>query len=206
MYGITDPVAFVIAVVLFLAIPGPSSLTVLGAAGQHGWRAGLKALLGVIAGDQVLIWAALAGVATLLLAAPALFKGVQWAGAAYLAWMGIRMIRARAKEGDVPAADAGPPRPFRQAALVTLLNPKGIVFYMAFFPLFIDTATHRGLPSHALMAGAVAVLTAVHGSLGILLVHLATAQLKARPGLVQAVRRCAGVCLLGFGIKIATGS
>ena len=95
MFGIADYGAFVVAILVFLAIPGPGNLALVTATGKGGIRGGLAATLGVIAGDQMLMWLAVAGVAALLLAYPAAFAAVQWLGAAYLAWLGVRMLRAR---------------------------------------------------------------------------------------------------------------
>ena len=82
---------------------------------------------------------------------------MQWLGAAYLAWLGFRMMLA--KPGDAPVLDIQPRQYFKQACVITLLNPKAIVFYMAFFPLFVDPARHQGLPTFAVMAATIAALT-----------------------------------------------
>ena len=151
MFGIADYGAFVIAVLVFLAIPGPGNLALVTSTGKGGIRAGLAATFGVIAGDQVLMWLAVAGVATLLKAWPLAFGAVQWLGAAYLAWVGLRMILA--KPGDAPVIHIEPRHYFRQGMAITLLNPKAIVFYMAFFPLFVDPAAASG-PGHLRRDGA----------------------------------------------------
>ncbi|MCU0929720.1 MAG: LysE family translocator, partial [Burkholderiaceae bacterium] len=148
MLGITDFGAFCAAILLFLALPGPGTFALLTSTGKGGFRAGAAATAGLIAGDQVLLWLAVAGVAALLAAHPAAFRAVQAAGAVYLAWIGLRLLLARAAGGVSPVRIE--PRHYaRQAFFITLLNPKAIVFYMAFFPLFIDPATHRGLPTFA---------------------------------------------------------
>src|SRR5919205_4470429 len=98
MFGIADYGAFVIAVIVFLMIPGPGNLALITSTGKGGLRGGLAATAGVIAGDQVLMWLAVAGVAAVLKTSPVLFGAVQWLGAAYLAWIGLRMILA--KPGD----------------------------------------------------------------------------------------------------------
>ncbi|MFT7722361.1 MAG: LysE family translocator [Roseateles sp.] len=201
MFGVADYGAFVAAIVLFLAIPGPGNLALITSTGKGGIAGGLAATLGIIAGDQVLLWLAVAGVAALLAAYPAAFHAVQWAGAAYLAWLGWRMLRARPGQG--PALDIRPGHYFRQAALITLLNPKAIVFYMAFFPLFVDPARHQGATTFAAMAATIAALTFAYGLVAVLLTHLLAAQLRARPWIAQALNRVAGVCLLGFGIRLA---
>src|SRR5437879_3852181 len=122
MFGIADYGAFVIAVIVFLLIPGPGNLALITSTGKGGVRGGLAATFGLIAGDQVLMWLAVAGVAALLAAYPPAFRAVQWAGAAYLAWLGARMLLTRA--GAAPVLDIKPHHYFRQALLITLLNPK----------------------------------------------------------------------------------
>ena len=92
MFGIADYGAFVAAIVLFLAIPGPGNLALITSTSKGGIRGGLAATLGVIAGDQVLMWAAVAGVAALLAASPTAFSVVQWGGALYLGWLGWQML------------------------------------------------------------------------------------------------------------------
>ena len=169
MFGIADYGAFVAAIVVFLAIPGPGNLALITSTGKGGVRAGLAATAGVIAGDQILMWAAVAGVAALLAAYPAAFHAVQWLGAAYLAWLGFRMLTAR--PGSTPVLHIEPRRYFRQAALITLLNPKAIVFYMAFFPLFVDPTRHQGLITFGVMAATIAALTFAYGLIVVLLTH-----------------------------------
>src|SRR5215217_5267483 len=94
MFGIADYGAFVVAIIVFLAIPGPGNLALITSTAKGGIRGGLAATFGVIAGDQVLMWLAVAGVAALLAAYPAAFHAVQWLGAAYLAYLGLRMLFA----------------------------------------------------------------------------------------------------------------
>ena len=201
MFGVADYGAFVVAVIVFLAIPGPGNLALITSTGQGGVRAGVAATLGVIAGDQVLMWLAVAGVAALLVAYPAAFHAVQWLGAAYLAWLGVLMLKAR--PGDAPVLHIKPRHYFRQALTITLLNPKAIVFYMAFFPLFVDPQRHLGLLTFAFMACTIAVLTLLYGLTVVWLTRQFARRLDASPRLGQALSRLAGVFLIGFGIKLA---
>ncbi|AVS83376.1 LysE family transporter [Paracidovorax avenae] len=201
MFGIADYGAFVAAILLFLAIPGPGNLALVTSTGKGGVRAGMAATLGVIAGDQVLLWMAVAGVAAMLSAVPAVFHAVQWLGAAYLAWMGARMLLAR--PGSAPVIAIQPRHYFRQAALITLLNPKAIMFYMAFFPLFVDPAHHRGLLTFGVMAATIAMLSFLYGLGVVLLTHRMAERMRARPALGRALERLAGTFLIGFGIKLA---
>jgi threonine/homoserine/homoserine lactone efflux protein len=201
MLGVADYGSFVVAVIVFLMIPGPGNLALITSTGKGGLRGGLGATFGVIAGDQVLMWLAVAGVAALLAAWPPAFHAVQWLGAAYLAWLGLRMILAR--PGDAPVLHILPRHYFRQALAITLLNPKAIVFYMAFFPLFVDPAQHRGLLTFGVMAATIAALTFVYGLVVVLLTHRLAEGLRARPVVGRTLGRLAGLFLIGFGIRLA---
>ena len=202
MLGIADYGAFCAAIVVFLALPGPGTFALLTSTAKGGFRAGAAATFGVIAGDQVLMWLAVAGVAALLAANPVLFKAVQYLGAAYLAWIGLKLLFAR--EGAASPIRIEPRRYARQAFLITLLNPKAIVFYMAFFPLFIDPAQHRGMVTFASMAVTIAAITAVYGLTLCAFANAVTARVKANRRLAKALERIAGVFLVGFGIRLGT--
>ena len=200
-FGISDYGAFVAAIVLFLAIPGPGNLALITSTGKGGVRGGLAATLGVIAGDQVLMWAAVAGVATLLATTPSAFYAVQWLGAVYLAWLGWKMLSAR--PGDAPVLNIRAGQYFRQALGITLLNPKAIVFYMAFFPLFVDPQHHQGLLSFGVMAATIAALTFLYGLGMTLLTHHLAERMRANPTIARVLEKTAGVFLIGFGVKLA---
>jgi len=201
MLGVSDYAAFVLAIVVFLAIPGPGNLALLTSTAKGGVRGGLASTLGIMAGDQVLMWAAVAGVAAVLATYPAAFTAVQWLGAVYLAWLGWKMLSAQ--PGDAPVLNIRPRQYFQQALAITLLNPKAIVFYMAFFPLFVDPQHHRGLVSFAVMAATIAVLTFLYGLGMTLLTHHLAERMRANPSIGRVLEKLAGVFLIGFGIKLA---
>jgi leucine efflux protein len=201
MFGITDYGSFCAAIVLFLALPGPGTFALLTSTAKGGFRAGAAATMGVIVGDQVLLWLAVAGVAALLAAYPAVFKAVQYAGAAYLAWIGLKLMFSTGDGGASPVR-IEPRRYARQAFLITLLNPKAIVFYMAFFPLFIDPATHRGASTFAAMALTIAVITAVYCLTLCAFANAVAAKVRAHRGLARGLERLAGVFLIAFGLRL----
>ncbi len=201
MFGVADYGAFVIAIIVFLLIPGPGNLALITSTGKGQIRGGLAATLGVIVADQVLMWMAVAGVAALLSAYPAAFHAVQWLGAVYLAWLGIRMLLA--KSGDAPVLHIRTGQYVRQAFMITMLNPKAIVFYMAFFPLFVDPVRHQGLATFGFMALTIAVLTFVYGLGVVLMTHFLAARMRANPVIARALEKLAGLFLIGFGIKLA---
>jgi threonine/homoserine/homoserine lactone efflux protein len=201
MFGIADYGAFVAAIILFLAIPGPGNLALVTSTGKGGMRSGVAATFGLIAGDQVLMWAAVAGVAALLSAYPAAFRAVQWLGALYLAWLGVKMLRA--KPGAAPILNIRPHHYFRQAFSITLLNPKAIIFYMAFFPLFLDPSRGQGLATFAAMAVTIASLTFLYGLVVTVLTHFLAERLRASPRISGLLNKLAGVFLIAFGVRLA---
>ena len=199
--GIADYASFVIAIVVFLLIPGPGNLALITSTSKGGIAGGLGATFGVIAGDQVLLWAAVAGVSAVMAAYPSAFQVVQWLGAAYLTWLGLKMLFA--KPGDAPILRILPRHYLRQALLITLLNPKAIVFYMAFFPLFVDPATHQGFKTFAVMAATIAALTFLYGLVAVLLTYFLAERIRANPAISATLEKAAGLFLIGFGVKLA---
>jgi threonine/homoserine/homoserine lactone efflux protein len=204
MFGIADYPAFCAAILVFLALPGPGTFALLTSTAKGGFGAGAAAVGGVILGDQLLMWLAVAGVAALLAANPVLFQGVQYAGAAYLAWMGLRLIFAAPGQGSPVRIE---PRQYaRQAFVITVLNPKAIVFYMAFFPLFIDPQAHQGAVTFLAMAATIALITAVYGLALCGLARAVTRQVRTHQRLARALERLAGVALVAFGVRLGAGA
>jgi threonine/homoserine/homoserine lactone efflux protein len=201
MFGIADYGAFVVAIIVFLAIPGPGNLALLTATGKGGVRSGLAATLGVIAGDQVLLWLAVAGLSAVLINYPGLYSSVKWAGAAYLLGLGYSLFNS--KPGDAPVLNMKSDHYFRQGLFITVLNPKAIVFYMAFFPLFVDPAVHQGLLTFGFMAVTIAVLTFLYGLVVVLLAHHLAERVRANPMVSVMLNKVAGTLLMAFGLKLA---
>jgi leucine efflux protein len=201
MFGISDYVQYCVTIVLFLLVPGPGNLALITSTTKGGIRGGLAAILGIAVGDQILMWAAIAGVAAVLAAYPAAFQAVQWGGALYLAWLGWQMLRA--KEGSAPVLNFRPSHFFQQSLAITLLNPKAIVFYMAFFPLFIDPARSLGLPTYLALTLTSTALMVLYGLTSVGLTHFLADRFRANPKLGVWLERLAGACLIGFGIKLA---
>ncbi len=201
--GITDVWQLIAATMVFLMLPGPGTFCVLTCAGQRGLRGGFTALAGLMLGDAVLIFMAAIGVAALLQANPLLFQGVQYLGAAYLAWLGYRLLTTKQEEGAavVPFSNAAD---FRRGFLVTLINPKAIVFYMAFFPLFIDPALQRGSLTFIAMAAVISCCTLLYGSLLVLAGNAAARRLAHNRRIGAFATKAAGIFLIGFGIKLTT--
>ncbi|WP_314106484.1 leucine efflux protein LeuE [uncultured Stenotrophomonas sp.] len=203
--GIQDLWTFVVAVLVFLALPGPGTFTLLTATGRGGVRGGYTALFGLLLGDQILMWLAVAGVAALLRANPLVFHAVQYLGAAYLVWVGIGLLRPATPAGrddDGSGVRLRPGQYFRQAILVSLLNPKAIIFYMAFLPLFIDPARHQGVVTFATMAALIFVLSLAYCSVLIGVGNLLRRRIIQHPRVGVWLKRVAGVFLVGFGVRL----
>jgi threonine/homoserine/homoserine lactone efflux protein len=200
MFGILDFGAFAAAFLLLLFLPGPGNLALINSTSKGGLSGGLAAVLGLLLGDQILLWLTVAGVAALLKAYPFLFLTLQWAGAAYLAWLGFRMLLAKLGEG--PSIQITPGRYFRETMLITLLNPKAIMFYLAFFPQFIDPVNHQGWVTFAVMALTIAVLGFAYCLGVVLITHNMAERIRAHPRFSLGLQKLAGLSLLGFGLRM----
>jgi threonine/homoserine/homoserine lactone efflux protein len=203
MFGISDYGAFVAAFVLLLFLPGPGNLALITSTSQGGMRGGVASVLGLLLGDQVLLWMTVAGVAALLQSYPQLFMSLQWLGAAYLAWLGARMVLAKAGEG--PSIKITPGKYFKETMFITLLNPKAIMFYFAFFPQFIDPEQHQGMTTFVFMALTIAVLGFIYCFGVVLITHFMAERIRANPKMSGFLQKLAGMCLIGFGLKLAIG-
>ena len=200
MFGVSDYGAFAAAFLLLLFLPGPGNLALISSTSRGGLAGGLGAVLGLLLGDQILLWLTVAGVATLLKSHPTLFTALQWSGAGYLAWLGMRMIMA--KPGEGPSIQITPGRYFRETMLITLLNPKAIMFYFAFFPQFIDPVNHQGWITFAVMAATIAAIGFVYCLGVVVLTHNMAERVRATPRMANLLQKLAGVCLIGFGLKM----
>ena len=202
LLGISDVWQLVLAAMVFLMLPGPGTFCVLTCTARNGIRGGFASVAGLMLADGMLMVLAAAGVAALLKSNPLAFHALQYAGAAYLAWLGLKLLLARgAASGVVPFSSAAD---FRRGFLVTSINPKAIVFYMAFCPLFIDSAAHRGSLTFLTMAAIIATCTFCYCSLLVLIGNAAAERLKQHRRLALLGNRLAGVFLIGFGIKLTT--
>ena len=199
--------AFALASLVMLAIPGPTIVMVVGQALAHGRSVALASIAGVGLGDLLAAGLSLAGVGVLLAASAMAFTALKWAGAAYLVWIGLRMWRAPAAmpvddEGGEPSPACGlTARVFRDAFLVTLFNPKGIVFFVAFVPQFIEPGQAYG-PQAALLVAVFVVLGLANAFLYVLIASRAR-RLVRQQRFMRGLNRLGGTCLIGAGIAAA---
>jgi leucine efflux protein len=217
MLGVTDLPTYLVGLVLIILLPGPNSLYVLSVAARKGARTGYRAAAGVFTGDAVLMTLAALGAASLLQTTPLLFMIVKYAGAGYLAWMAYGMLRAAwsmwRSRGDASAAEeteqapAGPgERPYRRALIISLFNPKAILFLISFFVQFVDPGYAYPALSFLVLGtllqlGSFLYLTAlIFGG-----TRLAAA-FRSRRRLSAGATSAAGALFLGFAVKLSLSS
>ncbi len=195
--------AFVAASTALLLIPGPTVLLVLSYALSKGRGVALASAGGVALGDLVAMTASLMGLGALVLASATLFTALKWIGAAYLIWLGIKLIRSAPGAGlTLPdGAQVTGRGVFWHAATVTALNPKSIVFFIAFVPQFVvlDAAL---TPQFAILIGTFVGLAALNALVYALLADRMRARI-ARPGVIAWLTRAGGGALIAMGLATA---
>ncbi|GGO31345.1 leucine efflux protein LeuE [Micromonospora parathelypteridis] len=215
--GITDIWTYVLGTVAIILLPGPNSLFVLSTAAKRGVRVGYRAAGGVFVGDGVLMFLSAAGVASLLKAYPPLFLVIKYAGAAYLGYVGVTMLLGAARrwrDRNDPSTprliDAAEPAamrsPFRKALVISLLNPKAILFFISFFIQFVDPGYAWPALSFLLL-GLIAQLTSALYLTALIFAgtFLAT-QFRRRRRLAAGATTAVAALFLAFSLKLATAS
>jgi threonine/homoserine/homoserine lactone efflux protein len=194
---------FVAASTLLLLIPGPTVLLVMSYAISQGRRVALATAAGVALGDLVAMSASLAGLGALVLASAKLFLALKWLGAAYLIWLGVKLLRARPEAGlgvaegiDLPARGV-----FGHAAAVTALNPKSIAFFIAFVPQFLRPEAPL-LPQFAILVATFVTLATLNALAYALLASAMRARMR-KPATRLWLSRAGGGALIGMGVVTA---
>ncbi|MBR0648387.1 LysE family translocator [Roseomonas terrae] len=191
--------AFVAATVVMLAIPGPTILLVIGQSLGAGRRAALPLVAGVALGDFTAMTLSLAGLGALLATSATLFTVLKFAGAAYLVWLGVKLWRAPVEAGATAPVTAR--KAMRDAYVVTALNPKGIAFFVAFVPLFIDAGSPF-VPQATMLVATFVTLAAANAAIYALLAARLSGAVR-RPGVRRAFNRGGGTMLVGAGLATA---
>jgi leucine efflux protein len=214
--GITDFWTFVLGTIFIVLLPGPNSMYVLSVAAQRGVRAGYRGACGVFLGDLILMVLSAAGVASLLKASPALFYVVKTIGAAYLAWIGFQMLRGalrswsqRGEAGQPAAAEVPVERttdPFRKALVISLLNPKAILFFISFFIQFVDPQFARPVLSFVALGLVCQICSFVYLTTIILVGARLAEAFRRRRRLSAGMASGVGAMFIGFGAKLATAT
>ncbi|WP_370275490.1 LysE family translocator [Salipiger bermudensis] len=194
---------FVAASTALLLIPGPTVLLVLSYALAKGRSVAVASATGVALGDLTAMSLSLAGLGALVMASATLFTALKWIGAAYLVWLGIKLLRSAPKDGlALPGTEVSARGVFTHAAAVTALNPKSIAFFIAFVPQFLMPSAPL-LPQVAILVTTFVSLAAVNA----LAYALAADRLRAaiaRPSVIAWLTRAGGAALIGMGLFTAT--
>ncbi|MBE4737197.1 MULTISPECIES: leucine efflux protein LeuE [Streptomyces] len=215
MFGVIDLPTYLAGLVLIVLLPGPNSLYVLSVAARRGIRTGYRAAAGVWVGDTVLMTLSAAGVASLLQANAVLFGIVKYAGAGYLSWLALGMLRAawgmwrsrreRVVEGPGEEIAEGE-RPFRRAVVISLLNPKAILFFVAFFVQFVDPGYAYPALSFVVLGAFAQLASFLYLSALIFSGTRLAATFRRRRRLSAGATSAAGALFLGFAVKLSLAS
>lgn len=195
--------AFVAASTALLLIPGPTVLLVLSYALSQGRQVAVATAGGVALGDFLAMTASLLGLGALVLASATLFTILKWVGAAYLIYLGVKLLRSPPAPlmADTGVARMAPRQVFGHAAAVTALNPKSIAFFIAFVPQFLRPEAPL-LPQFAILIGTFVTLATVNALAYVFLADQMRARLK-QPGVLVWLNRAGGTALVGMGIATA---
>ncbi|ENO85355.1 leucine efflux protein LeuE [Thauera linaloolentis] len=216
-YGITDLTAFILGTIFIVLLPGPNSLYVMATASRWGVAAGYRGAAGIFVGDTILMLLAVTGMASLLRATPELFMAIKYAGAAYLAWVGVGLLRASLaawrRGNDAPAEAVpdypgvgGTPHPFRTALVISLMNPKAILFFVSFFIQFVDPAYAHPALSFVILGVIVQTCSVLYLSVLILAGAKLAAQFRRHRRAAAGATAGVGGVFIGFGAKLATAT
>jgi leucine efflux protein len=211
MFGITDILTYTLGVIFVVLLPGPNSLYVLSVAAQRGVKKGYLGACGIFVGDTILMILSAAGVASLLKTNHELFNIIKYLGAGYLAWIGLNLLRAawnkwRSHEvaTTVAAEKVDDAHPFKRALIISLMNPKAIMFFISFFIQFVDPAYAYPALTFTVLGLIVQFFSALYLSVLIFAgVQLADAFNRRRKISASAMGGV-GAMFIGFGAKLAT--
>lgn len=213
-YGVTDIWTYAIGALGIILLPGPNSLFVLSVATARGVKAGYQGAVGVFVGDTILLICTALGAASLLRSNPALFMVVKYAGAAYLAWLGVNLLwsaiqKWRSTDAPVAAVAETPAHlahPFKRALVISLLNPKAILFLLSFFVQFIDPTYETPAVPFLILSAIVMAFSALYLSALIFAGARLAQAFSKRKRLSASLSSSVGALFMWFGAKLATAS
>lgn len=218
-FGVSDFWTFLFGTIFIVLLPGPNSLYVLSVAAQRGVRDAYRGACGIFLGDLILMVLSAGGMASLLKSSPSLFYAVKYIGAAYLGWIGLQMLLScrrallarqsgttEEKTSASTTAQVQASKPFSKALVISLMNPKAILFFISFFIQFVDPAFRTPILSYGFLA-VICQITSFLYLTAIILVgaRLADAFRRSRR-LSAGMSGGVGALFIGFGVKLATAT
>jgi leucine efflux protein len=211
-FGVTDLTTFVLGTIFIVLLPGPNSLYVTTIASRFGIAAGYRGAAGIFVGDLILMTLAATGVASLLQANPTLFVALKYAGAAYLVFLGLGLLRSAiarwrgADESNNEQINLSPGRPFNVALLISLMNPKAILFYLSFFIQFVSPSYDYPVLSFLILGSIVQVCSILYLSALIFGGTFLAEAFRRRRKLSATTTGGVGGLFIAFGAKLASAN
>lgn len=212
MFGITDLTAYIIGSIIIILLPGPNSLYCLSVAAAHGVRKGYRAVAGIFVGDSILMLVTVLGVGGLLKLYPVLFNGIKLIGGVYLLYLGVKLLmgayqtfRHRALLADAEPKLSTPPKSqnfFYRALLLSLTNPKGILFFLSFFVQFVDPVYPHPFLSFFILAVILQIISIGYQSVMVFSGKNLSRKFSQSPKLIISSMTFTGFIFIGFAINL----
>lgn len=203
-YGVLDVWTYIAGTIFIVLLPGPNSLFVLATGAGRGVRAGYQAAFGVFLGDAILMTLTAAGAASVLRLLPMVFLALKAVGALYLTYLGARLLWSAWHPGQPSTTTVtGSGHPFHKALLLSLLNPKAILFLLSFFVQFVDPAYPHPAFSFLILAAILQVCSALYLSALIFGGARLAAAFRRRPGVARTGSALVGALFLWFAGRMA---
>jgi len=219
-FGVMNYVTYFVGTLFIILLPGPNSLYVLALSARQGARLGWSALIGILVGDSLLMLATALGAVSILIAYPALFMAIKYAGAAYLVYIGYNLIKGAINTWRTPTGEASLARSvsdsnvtrttgakaFKKSLLVSLLNPKAILFFLSFFAQFVDPSYPQPAIPFLILALTLQVMSFSYLVLLVYAGHTLAEGFRKRKKISSLSAGGVGVGFVGFAVKLALAS
>ncbi len=222
-FGVTDFWTYFFGTIFIVLLPGPNSMYVLSVAAQRGIRPAYQGACGIFVGDFILMVLSAGGMATLLKGSPTLFYAVKYIGAAYLGWIGLQMLlhsrrgwlQAKSDQNVAARSDTvatatvaqtSMSKPFTKALIISLMNPKAILFFISFFIQFVDPDFHSPLLSYGFLALICQICSFSYLTVIILVGAKLADAFRRRQRLSAGLSGGVGAMFIGFGVKLASAT
>lgn len=216
MFGITDLSAYIIGAIAIVLLPGPNSMYCLTVASRHGMRAAYQVVAAILLGDAILILATVLGAGTALKLYPALFHGIRLFGGLYLAYLGWNLIQAAVKKWHLNTTalavndaqnntETAPQGIFGRALMLSLTNPKAILFFLSFFVPFVDPSYPNPALSFLILALILQAISFTYLNVLVFSGYRLTQAFRERVKLSAAAMGLVGLMFIGFAVKMWLG-
>jgi len=195
-------ISFVLASMMLCFAPGPTVFLVMGQSLNHGKKSVIPLVTGVLCGDIIAMCISFAGLGALLATSSVLFSAFKWIAGGYLVYLGLKAWLTKANMEDIDTTQKKNGKIFKEALIVTALNPKGIIFFIAFFPLFINT-NNTALPQMLIMGLSFLAVSLFSASFYSFFSGCLRSKVKSKK-FQKAFNKISGSMLIGAGAVTAT--